>query len=44
LLAQVPEGTSLVGEVRFSFEQFLPADSMSLLQSALETRRLTPRS
>jgi membrane protein len=40
LLAQVPEGTSLVGEVRFSFEQFLPADSMSLLQSALETRRL----
>ncbi len=38
LLAQVPEGTSLVGEVRFSFEQFLPADSMSLLQSALETR------
>ena len=40
LLAQVPEGTSLVGEVRFSFEQFLPADSMSLLRSALETRRL----
>ncbi|MGD0829373.1 MAG: YihY/virulence factor BrkB family protein [Terracidiphilus sp.] len=40
LLAQVPEGTSLVGEVRYSFEQFLPADSMSLLQSALETRRI----
>jgi len=40
LLAQVPEGTSLVGEIRYSFEQFLPADSMSLLQSALETRRL----
>src|ERR1039457_1924045 len=40
LLAQVPEGTSLVGEVRASFEQFLPADSMSLLQSSLETRRL----
>jgi membrane protein len=40
LLAQVPEGTSLVGEIRASFEQFLPADSMSLLQSALETRRL----
>ena len=39
LLAQVPEGTSLVGEVRYSFEQFLPPDSMSLLQSALETRR-----
>jgi membrane protein len=40
LLAEVPEGTSLVGEVRFAFEQFLPADSMSLLQSALETRRI----
>ena len=40
LLAQVPEGTSLVGEVRASFEQFLPADSMSLLQSAMQTRRL----
>ena len=40
LLAQVPEGTSLVGEIRSSFEQFLPADSMSLLQSSLETRRL----
>jgi membrane protein len=40
LLAEVPEGTSLVGEVRAAFEQLLPADSMSLLQSALETRRI----
>ncbi len=40
LLAQVPEGTSLVGEIRAAFEQFLPADSMSLLQSSLETRRI----
>ncbi|MGD0548257.1 MAG: YihY/virulence factor BrkB family protein [Terracidiphilus sp.] len=40
LLARVPEGTSLVGEIRFSFEQILPADSMTLLQSALETRRI----
>jgi membrane protein len=40
LLARVPEGTSLVGEVRASFEQILPADSMSLLQSALETRHI----
>jgi membrane protein len=39
LLAQAPEGTSLVGEVRGSFEQFLPDDSMSLLRSAMETRR-----
>ena len=40
LLALVPEGTSLVGEVRAAFEQILPADSMSLLQSALETRHI----
>jgi membrane protein len=40
LLAQVPEGTTLVGEIRFSFEQFLPADTMSLIQSSLETRRI----
>ena len=39
LLATVPEGSSLVGEVRGFFEQFLPADSMSLLQSSFETRR-----
>jgi membrane protein len=39
LLAQAPEGTSLVGEVRGAFEQFLPDDSMSLLRSAMETRR-----
>ncbi|MGA2807907.1 MAG: YihY/virulence factor BrkB family protein [Terracidiphilus sp.] len=40
LLAQVPEGTTLVGEIRFSFEQFLPGDTMSLIQSSLETRRI----
>jgi membrane protein len=40
LLARVPEGTTLVGEIRASSEQFLPADSMSLLQSAMETRRI----
>jgi len=39
LLARVTEGTTLVGEIRASFEQFLPTDSMSLLQSAMETRR-----
>jgi len=36
----VPEGNSLVGEIRFFFEQFLPGDSMFLLQSSLETQRL----
>jgi membrane protein len=40
LLAQGPEGTSLVGEMRGAFEQFLPADSMPLLQSSLQTHRL----
>jgi membrane protein len=39
LLAQVPQGTTLVGELRAAFEQFLPADSMSLLQSLMQTRR-----
>ncbi len=40
LLAQGPEGTSLVGEVRASIEQVLPPDSMPLLQSSLQTHRL----
>ncbi|MGA3265036.1 MAG: YihY/virulence factor BrkB family protein [Terracidiphilus sp.] len=39
LLAQGPEGTTLVGEFRSSFEQFLPADSMDLLQYSLHTHR-----
>ena len=40
LLAQVPEGTTLVGEIRAAFEQFLPADTMDLLQSYVLTRRI----
>jgi membrane protein len=40
LLAQVPEGTTLVGELRASFEQFLPADTMDLLQSYVLTSRV----
>ena len=40
LLAQVQEGTTLVGEFRSVFEQFLPADTMDLLQSYLVTRRI----
>jgi membrane protein len=39
LLAQVPEGTTLVGEIRGAFEQILPADSMDLLQSYVLSRR-----
>jgi membrane protein len=38
LLAQVPEGPTLVGEIRSFFEQFLPADTMDILQSAVLTR------
>ena len=40
LLAQVPEGTTLVGDLRAIFEQFLPADTMDLLQSYVLTRRI----
>jgi membrane protein len=32
LVAQVPEGSSVVGEIRLALEQILPADSMVLLQ------------
>jgi membrane protein len=40
LLAQVPEGSTLVGEIRSSIEQIVPGDSMFMLRSALETRRI----
>jgi membrane protein len=40
LLAQVGEGPTLVGEVRATFEQFLPADTMDLLQTYVLTRRI----
>ena len=40
LLAQGPEGTTLVGEFRAVLEQFLPADSMDLFQYALHTHRI----
>jgi len=40
LLAQVQSGPSLVGEIRSIFEQFLPADTMDLLQSYVLTRRI----
>ena len=40
LLAQVQEGTNLVGEFRTLLGQFLPGDTMDLLQSYLVTRRV----
>ncbi len=39
LLALVPAGNTLLDELRTASEQFLPADTMSLLQSYFETRR-----
>src|SRR5580692_3732492 len=38
LLAQVPEGTTLVGEIRGFFDQFLPSDTMDILQSYVLNR------
>lgn len=40
LLAQVPDGPSLVGELRGAFEQILPADTMDILQDYVLTRRV----
>jgi membrane protein len=37
VLAQVPEGSTLVGAFRATFEQFLPPDTMDLLQSYVLT-------
>jgi membrane protein len=39
VLAQVPEGNSLVGTIRGAFEQILPANSMDLLQSYVLSQR-----
>jgi membrane protein len=40
LVAQVPEGNTLAGEFRSTFDQFLPSDTMDLLQSYVLTRRI----
>jgi len=40
LLAQVQEGTNLVGEFRALLEQFLPGDTMDMLQSYVLTKRI----
>jgi membrane protein len=39
-LAVIPEGNTLLDQFRFGAEQFLPADTMSLLQSYFQSRRL----
>jgi membrane protein len=40
LLSQAQEGNTLMGELRIMFEQFLPADTMDLLQSAVLTHQI----
>lgn len=40
ILAQVPAGTTMLGDVRSSLDQFLPAGSVYLLQSTLQTRQM----
>jgi membrane protein len=39
LMAQVPEGTTMSGEFRNAFVQFLPSETMSMLQSYILVRR-----
>ena len=40
LVAQVQEGGTMLGELRSVFEQFLPVDTLDLLQSYVLTRRV----
>jgi membrane protein len=39
LLALVPEGSTMLGQIRVSFMNFLPADTYVLLLSSMQTRR-----
>jgi len=40
LLARVPEGPNLVGAARATFEQFLPDDTMDMIQDSVLSRRI----
>ena len=40
LLSQAQEGNTLMGDLRAMFEQFLPADTMEMLQSAVLTHTI----
>ena len=44
LVAQVEEGPTLVGETRGVLEQFLPTDTLDLVQSPSSTTSSTPAS
>jgi membrane protein len=39
LLAFVPEGTTMLGQIRMSFMNFVPADTYALLLSSMQARR-----
>lgn len=39
LLALVPAGSSILGQMRFTFMNFVPAETYSLLLSSMQTRR-----
>src|ERR1700735_126906 len=39
LLAFVPAGSSIMGQIRFTFMSFVPAETYALLQSSMQTRR-----
>lgn len=39
LLATVPEGPTIMGQIRFSFMSLVPADTYTLLLSSMQTRR-----
>jgi len=40
VLAQLPQGTTLMGEIRSIFRQFLPVDTLNLLQSNVPSLRI----
>lgn len=40
LLALVPEGSTMLGQIRIAFMNFLPTDTYNLLLSSMQTRRL----
>jgi len=42
LLAFVPEGTTMMGQIRNAFMNFVPADTYVLLLSSMQTRRFQP--
>ncbi len=40
LMAVMPQGTTLMGEIRAGFDQFLPADTLALMQASLQASHL----